>query len=121
MSSALDVIPAIRRIALRLSDAPWKAQQLGFLYGPLAIETQLYAPLRALEVAERFITRAELLVEGRLTRAWNSEQLAAIRADYGDERYNSGRFPEAIELFMRMSKSAEFDEFLSLPAYELLP
>jgi len=35
----------------------------------------------ALEVAERFITRAELLVEGRLTRAWNSEQLAAIRAD----------------------------------------
>ena len=27
----------------------------------------------------------------------------------------------AIELFMRMSKSAEFDEFLSLPAYELLP
>jgi malate synthase len=48
-------------------------------------------------------------------------ELAAIRAEYGDERYNSGRFPEAIELFMRMSKSAEFDEFLSLPAYELLP
>ena len=35
----------------------------------------------ALEVAERFITRAELLVEGRLTREWNSEQLAVIRAD----------------------------------------
>jgi malate synthase len=48
-------------------------------------------------------------------------ELAAIRAEYGDERYNGGRFPEAIELFMRMSKSAEFDEFLSLPAYELLP
>jgi malate synthase len=48
-------------------------------------------------------------------------ELAAIRAEYGDERYNSGRFSEAIELFMRMSKSAEFDEFLSLPAYELLP
>ena len=48
-------------------------------------------------------------------------ELAAIRAEYGDERYNAGHFPEAVELFMRMSKSAEFDEFLSLPAYELLP
>ena len=49
------------------------------------------------------------------------DELAKIRAEYGDARYDSGRFPEAIELFMRMSKSAEFDEFLSLPAYELLP
>ena len=32
-----------------------------------------------------------------------------------------GRFREAVELFMRMSKSEQFDEFLSLPAYELLP
>jgi malate synthase len=49
------------------------------------------------------------------------DELAKIRAEYGDARYDSGHFPEAIELFMRMSKSAEFDEFLSLPAYELLP
>jgi malate synthase len=50
-----------------------------------------------------------------------AEELAAIRAEYGAERYDSGRFPEAVALFMRMSKSAEFDEFLSLPAYDLLP
>jgi malate synthase len=49
------------------------------------------------------------------------DELAKIRAEYGDARYDGGHFPEAIELFMRMSKSAEFDEFLSLPAYELLP
>ena len=49
------------------------------------------------------------------------EELAVIRAEYGAERYDSGHFKEAVELFMRMSKSAEFDEFLSLPAYELLP
>ena len=48
-------------------------------------------------------------------------ELAAIRAEYGAERYDSGHFKEAVDLFMRMSKSAEFDEFLSLPAYELLP
>ncbi len=48
-------------------------------------------------------------------------ELATIRAEYGDERYHGGHFTEAVELFMKMSKSAEFDEFLSLPAYELLP
>jgi len=48
-------------------------------------------------------------------------ELAAIRADYGDERFDSGHFAAATDLFMRMSKSADFDEFLSLPAYELLP
>jgi malate synthase len=49
------------------------------------------------------------------------EELAAIRAEYGEERFSSGHFPAAAELFLRMSLSAEFDEFLSLPAYELLP
>ncbi|MFM8617098.1 MAG: malate synthase A [Opitutaceae bacterium] len=48
------------------------------------------------------------------------EELAAIRAEYGEERFSSGRFPAASELFLRMSLRAEFDEFLSLPAYELL-
>lgn len=48
-------------------------------------------------------------------------ELAKIRAEYGDERYDGGHFKAAVELFMKMSKSAEFDEFLSLPAYELLP
>ena len=48
-------------------------------------------------------------------------ELAAIRAEYGAAIYDGGRFPEATALFMRMVGSAEFDEFLSLPAYELLP
>jgi malate synthase len=50
-----------------------------------------------------------------------AEELKKIRADYGDERYDQGHFTDAVELFMRMSKSEQFDEFLSLPAYELLP
>jgi malate synthase len=49
------------------------------------------------------------------------EELAKIREDYGAAVYDGGRFPEATELFMRMVKSEQFDEFLSLPAYELLP
>ena len=50
-----------------------------------------------------------------------AEELGTIRADYGAGRFDSGHFKEAVDLFMKMSKSAEFDEFLSLPAYELLP
>src|SRR3954468_23185758 len=34
------------------------------------------------------------------------EELAKIRAEYGDERYDGGHFKHAVELFMRMSKSA---------------
>ncbi len=49
-----------------------------------------------------------------------AEELKTIRAEYGDARYDGGHFKDAVELFMRMSKSAQFDEFLSLPAYELL-
>jgi len=50
-----------------------------------------------------------------------ADELKQIRAEYGDERYDGGHFPAAVELFLRMSKSREFDEFLSILAYELLP
>ena len=66
------------------------------------------------------------LADGRKITAELYDQLLAdelkkIRAEYGDTRYDGGHFKDATELFMRMSKSAQFDEFLSLPAYELLP
>ncbi len=50
-----------------------------------------------------------------------NEELAVIRAEYGPEVFDGGHFPQATELFMRMVKSEEFAEFMSLPAYELLP
>jgi malate synthase len=49
------------------------------------------------------------------------EELAAIRAEYGEAVFAAGHFGPATELFMRMVTSETFDEFLSLPAYELLP
>jgi len=56
-----------------------------------------------------------------LYQALLNDELAKIRAEYGPARYDGGHFPAAIDLFMRMVRSEEFDEFLSLPAYELLP
>ena len=50
-----------------------------------------------------------------------ADELRKMREEYGAERYDSGHFKDATDLFMRMSKSKQFDEFLSLPAYELLP
>jgi malate synthase len=48
------------------------------------------------------------------------EELAKLREAVGAERYDSGRFKEASSLFDRMSTSAEFNEFLTLPAYDEL-
>jgi malate synthase len=56
-----------------------------------------------------------------LYQTFLNDELAKIRAEYGPARYDGGHFPAAIDLFMRMVRSEQFDEFLSLPAYELLP
>ena len=59
-------------------------------------------------------------ITAELYRRLLQEELAVIRAEYGSERYDSGHFPAAAELFLKLSLSPQFDEFLSLPAYELL-
>jgi malate synthase len=48
------------------------------------------------------------------------EELQALRGELGAGRFDAGRFAEARSLFDRMSTSDEFNEFLTLPAYEEL-
>jgi len=48
------------------------------------------------------------------------EVIAKIEAEVGMERYSNGHFRTAAHLFMEMVKSPTLDEFLTLPAYELL-
>jgi malate synthase len=48
------------------------------------------------------------------------EELARLRETLGAARYDSGRFKQAASLFDRMSTSADFNEFLTLPAYDEL-
>ena len=48
------------------------------------------------------------------------EELKAIREEIGAERYDSGRFPLASDLFTQMAKAEPFVEFLTLPAYAYL-
>jgi malate synthase len=48
------------------------------------------------------------------------EELSALRAALGPERYDGGRFAQASRLFDRMSTSPDLHDFLTLPAYEQL-
>jgi len=48
------------------------------------------------------------------------EEMHRIREEVGEARFANGRFPEARDLFVRMSTAARFEDFLTLPAYDLL-
>ena len=48
------------------------------------------------------------------------EEMDAIRGEVGDERFSSGHFQLAMQLFDEMIRSDDFAEFLTLPAYQYL-
>jgi malate synthase len=48
------------------------------------------------------------------------EEMQQIRREVGDGRFTGGRFPEARDLFVRLSTAPKFEDFLTLPAYDLL-
>jgi malate synthase A len=48
------------------------------------------------------------------------EEMQRIRREVGDARFQGGRFPEARDLFVKLSTTSKFEDFLTLPAYDLL-
>jgi malate synthase len=60
------------------------------------------------------------LVTAEMLDTWMSEEMSKTRDEIGAKRFDSGRFREAIDLFLGMVKAEWPDEFLTLPAYELL-
>ena len=50
-----------------------------------------------------------------------SEEMENIRAEVGEARFESGRFTAARDLMHRLCIADELADFLTLPAYELLP
>ena len=48
-------------------------------------------------------------------------ELEQVHHEVGTARFRSGAFPTAVRLFSSMVKNDTFDEFLTLPAYQLLP
>jgi malate synthase len=49
-----------------------------------------------------------------------ADEMGKVRAALGPSVYDKGRFAQAEKLFADMSLAAEFEEFLTLPAYRLL-
>ena len=52
-----------------------------------------------------------------LFRRCLSEEMERVKSEIGVDNYLKGRFPEAIDLFSKLSLAPEFEEFLTLPAY----
>ncbi|UQA37159.1 malate synthase A [Streptomyces sp. HNA39] len=55
-----------------------------------------------------------------LARKVAAEELAAIRAEIGEEAFAAGRWQQAHDLLLQVSLDQDYADFLTLPAYEQL-
>jgi malate synthase len=60
------------------------------------------------------------VVTAELFQALLAEEMAALKTALPASAFETGRFDQAIDIFSRMSLSATCEEFLTLPAYEVL-
>ncbi len=60
------------------------------------------------------------IVTPALFKAVLDEEMAALKTALPDGAFAAGRFDEAIELFSDMTLDDRFEEFLTLPAYDVL-
>ena len=65
------------------------------------------------------------LIDGRtvtveLVEQAITEELEVIAGELGEDRVREGRFAEATDLFRRLCLAPELEEFLTIPAYDLL-
>jgi malate synthase len=58
------------------------------------------------------------VVTPELFRQVLDEEMAALKSTLPG--FETGRFAEAIDLFAQMSLAPDFEEFLTLPAYDIL-
>ncbi|MFD7921662.1 malate synthase A [Streptomyces sp. NPDC059740] len=59
-------------------------------------------------------------VTPELVRTVAAQDLAAVRAELGEEAFAASRWQEAHDLLLRIALDTDYAEFLTLPAYELL-
>ncbi|WP_049569010.1 malate synthase A [Streptomyces sp. SBT349] len=56
-----------------------------------------------------------------VVRQFAADQLVAIRDEVGEDAFVSGGWQQAFDLLLRLSLEEEYVDFLTLPAYDLLP
>ena len=73
----------------------------------------------------QWLRQGATLADGRtvtpdLFKAALADEMVKVREAIGAATYDAGRFPDAIRLFSEMSLAPACEEFLTLPAYELI-
>ena len=51
---------------------------------------------------------------------FKAEELEKIQSEIGRRSHRNGRFEEAVQLFDRLILKDEFEDFLTIPGYEIL-
>ncbi|MFC0599157.1 malate synthase A [Streptomyces palmae] len=59
-------------------------------------------------------------VTAELVRTVAAEELAAVRAEIGEQAFAAGHWQQAHDLLLKVALDEEYVDFLTLPAYELL-
>jgi malate synthase len=59
-------------------------------------------------------------VTEELFRRALAEEMEVVKGEVGPDNYAAGRFPEAIDLFAKLSTAKTFEAFLTVPAYKLI-
>ncbi|MBQ1120033.1 malate synthase A [Streptomyces smyrnaeus] len=59
-------------------------------------------------------------VTAELARQVAAEELAALRAQIGEEAFAAGRWQQAHDLLLRVALDEEYEDFLTTPAYQML-
>lgn len=60
------------------------------------------------------------VVTNELFEQYLAEEIKVVKAEVGEQRYNSGRFEEAADLMARLTTSQELTNFLTVPGYDYL-
>lgn len=60
------------------------------------------------------------LIDAQLCRIIVEQELVKTAQQIGVERFGSGRYDDAAALFTRLVESERFEEFLTLPAYDMV-
>ncbi|MFW0985039.1 malate synthase A [Vibrio parahaemolyticus] len=60
------------------------------------------------------------VVTNELFEQYLAEEINVVKAEVGEQRYNSGRFEEAAELMARLTTSKQLTNFLTVPGYDYL-
>ncbi|MFE2145274.1 malate synthase A [Streptomyces sp. NPDC059456] len=63
---------------------------------------------------------APVTATAELTREIAAGELAALRAEIGEEAFAAGKWQQAHDLLLQVSLDADYADFLTLPAYEQL-